>query len=435
MTNRFASARKFASKIVESNKLVPPIDPVSVIKSYGIEIIEEENQFGIEAFSDLGEIPRITINTEFTFPARKKFTLAHELGHIVIPWHNGDVKCDTDKPYNVISGQKLLDTQELEANIFASELLMPHNWIQRQIENSVSSFQNTLDSIKNKAQTSVMACLYALEEALPSGNLYYVRKENTDYWKKFSSQRTCSTALYGPFEKRIKFLEQICNRKEHFSISQYEIVYFSLLPCPEPTTIRKIYAQTADVIECINIITDYNPMKSFIFLDALLNALDDVYGCFVFQNDEYSRKVAHIKSNLINSCAEYDCFVHTLEYNMLSYKVLELEKYKFVFVKEDPVDLAKTRVVEPNSLLKTIAQEIYSNNYLTMLQRINGIVSIINSTTKIDDEKLLYNAIKYRFAGDYDMIEFYNHPDFDTYVVNKIKAMLRARISKRTSDK
>ncbi len=430
MTNRFASARKFASKIVESNKLVPPIDPVSVIKSYGIEIIEEENQFGIEAFSDLGEVPRITINTEFTFPARKKFTLAHELGHIVIPWHNGDVKCDTDKPYNVISGQRLLDTQELEANIFASELLMPNNWIQGQIENPISSFQNTLDTIKNKAQTSVMACLYALEEALPSGNLYYVRKENTDYWKKFSSQRTCSTAPYNSFEKRIKFLEQVCNHKEHFNVSQYEIIYFSLLPCPDSTTIRRLYAQTADIIECINVITNHTPIKSFLFLKDFLNALDDVFSCFIFENDKYSRKVAHIKSNLINSCLEYDCFIYTLENNMLLYKVLELEKYKFVFVKEDPVALARTRVVEPNSLLKTITQEIYSNNYLTMLQRINGIVSNINSRTKIDDERLLYNIIKYRFAGDYDMIEFYNHPDFDTYVVNKIKAMLRARISK-----
>ena len=42
MTNRFASARKFASKIVESKNLIPPIDPAQIIKSYGIEIIEEE---------------------------------------------------------------------------------------------------------------------------------------------------------------------------------------------------------------------------------------------------------------------------------------------------------------------------------------------------------------------------------------------------------
>ena len=105
MRNRFAAAKKFATDIIRKNELSPPINPRDIIDSFNIKIIEESNNYGIEAYSSLNDDVCITINPEFTFPARKNFTLAHELGHIVIPWHNGDVKCDTDTPYIKIDGQ------------------------------------------------------------------------------------------------------------------------------------------------------------------------------------------------------------------------------------------------------------------------------------------------------------------------------------------
>lgn len=430
MINRFDSARKFASKIVESKKLTPPIDPSEIIKTYGIEIIEEENQLGIEAYSKLDENPYIAINSEFTFPARKKFTLAHELGHIIIPWHNGDIKCDTDKPYNIIEGRRLLDTQELEANIFASELLMPHNWIIEQTTENNCSFQDTINRIKSKAQTSVMACLYALEEALPSGNLYYVKKDNSDYWKKFSSKRTCSVEIYSDFETRIKFLKRICENMEHFRISQYEIVYFDLLTSPSKTTIRKVYSESKDIVECINIISDYEPLKVFSFLKDLLNDLEDVFCCIIFENKKFLRTITHSDSKLRGFSLDYDCLIRTFKTNLLEYYLLEIDEFRFVFIKEYLFDLMPTKEADPNSLLKDIVKELYPNNSLKMLQRINGIVSSVNSKIKIDDEQLLYNTIKYRFAGAYDMIDFYNHSDFEMYIVNKTKSMIFSRRNK-----
>lgn len=424
MINRFDSARKFAFKIIESNELVPPIDPLQIIDSYGIEVIEKENQFGIEAYSRLDEDPKITINTELTFLPRRNFTLAHELGHIIIPWHNGDLKCNTDKPYNTISGQRLLDTQELEANIFASELLMPHNWIIQQIEDFSGTFQQTLNMIKDKAQTSVMACLYALEEALPSGNLYYVKKNNTNYWKKFSSQKTYAIGLHSNYEHRFRFIDQICEAKEHFNISQYEIIYYKLLPCPDSMTIEQIYGKNKDIVECVNIVSEYSPKKTILFLEYLLNELDDVYCCMIFENGTYWRNISHKNSKLYRCTPNYDSLIYTLDRNKLIYYITEEDQYKFVFIKEIITDIVEVRAVEPNSLLKSIVTDIYTNDYKSKLQSINGIVSNINTTYKNKDEKILYNAIKYRFAGDCRMIDFFNHPDFNTYVINKIRRML-----------
>ena len=64
----------------------------------------------------------ITIDSKVSFEPRKKFILAHEIGHLTL--HKGMSKLfsDTDKTLNewYANGK-----QEIEANQFASELLMP----------------------------------------------------------------------------------------------------------------------------------------------------------------------------------------------------------------------------------------------------------------------------------------------------------------------
>jgi hypothetical protein len=54
-------------------------------------------------------------------PRRQRFTLAHEIGHIALPWHIGTAACDT--------GLLVRDPAEIEANRFAAELLVPSAWL------------------------------------------------------------------------------------------------------------------------------------------------------------------------------------------------------------------------------------------------------------------------------------------------------------------
>ncbi len=119
--NRFEAVHNLAKRKIRQLGLTPPINVEEVIHSLGINYVEERNQYGIEAFSELGDNPKIVINPEKTYyEPRKNFTLAHELGHIFIPWHNGDVKCNFVDNYITVSGKRLLDTQELDAKILAS---------------------------------------------------------------------------------------------------------------------------------------------------------------------------------------------------------------------------------------------------------------------------------------------------------------------------
>ena len=124
--NRLDSVHNLAKRKIRQLGLTPPINMEEVIHSLNIEIVEKRNQYGIEAYSELGDNLRIVINPEMTYYVqRRNFTLAHELGHIFIPWHNGDIKCNFKDNYVKVGGKRLLDTQELEANIFASDFLMP----------------------------------------------------------------------------------------------------------------------------------------------------------------------------------------------------------------------------------------------------------------------------------------------------------------------
>lgn len=108
--------------------------------------------------------PHIVINSDNP-QTRQRFTLAHELGHVLIPWHVGticshiDVGFDHDGEYY---------QQEGEANRFASELLVPTDWV-------VGLFQELHDPAKTLTQMvettkiSPLAATIKLMQCLPAG--------------------------------------------------------------------------------------------------------------------------------------------------------------------------------------------------------------------------------------------------------------------------
>lgn len=69
----------------------------------------------------------IKVNSQIQFVERKRFVTAHEIGHLIMH-RNMELPDDTFEKFNIIAGlEKALKfgKQELEANEFASELLMP----------------------------------------------------------------------------------------------------------------------------------------------------------------------------------------------------------------------------------------------------------------------------------------------------------------------
>jgi len=118
-----ANAASDARRIAESRGLnLTPLDVVGLAGSIGIRV--EYLPLANETSGFLhrnGSYWTIGVNS-LHHPNRQRFTLAHELGHFFLHRDHGDFE---DKALFRKSLQQ--DTREVEANDFASKLLMPEN--------------------------------------------------------------------------------------------------------------------------------------------------------------------------------------------------------------------------------------------------------------------------------------------------------------------
>jgi hypothetical protein len=116
------SARLLARKVFTKHSCDCPVDVKDLVYSLGIDIVYADPPFPnkvLGAFISLKEEygKGLIILQPNIMPERERFTIAHELYHALIRPNLGFFSPD----------QKALKTHEREANIFASELLMPKN--------------------------------------------------------------------------------------------------------------------------------------------------------------------------------------------------------------------------------------------------------------------------------------------------------------------
>ncbi|MCU0688536.1 MAG: ImmA/IrrE family metallo-endopeptidase [Phycisphaerales bacterium] len=107
---------------------------------------------------------------------RQRFTLAHELGHLVIPWHIGELNYTQN-------GSK--STMEVEADSFASELLLPSLWIRNVVE-----CQATLEDrirVALTANCSMIATAIAISSAGSPGSVLAISSEGVVKWSSITS--------------------------------------------------------------------------------------------------------------------------------------------------------------------------------------------------------------------------------------------------------
>lgn len=108
---------------------------------------------------------------------RERFTLAHELGHVVIPWHIGSAAC-------VAAGAPEADaaaiSDEDQADVFASALLAPEAWLRGLVDQHGDQMGAVLESLED-AQMSTTASLRALRTALPPGWAFQINRQTAAY--------------------------------------------------------------------------------------------------------------------------------------------------------------------------------------------------------------------------------------------------------------
>ncbi len=98
----------------------------------------------------------IAIRTSIRENSRKLFTIAHELGHLLLPGHDDSGVCTSDA---IESWSGELRAKEREANAFAAELLMPATAVLQCVGQGEPSLR-LIEKISDSFKTSLTASAY-----------------------------------------------------------------------------------------------------------------------------------------------------------------------------------------------------------------------------------------------------------------------------------
>ncbi len=139
-----AIGRMYAETLLEKLDVREPPDFLKVAAQIGLSIEEAD----VESFDGAlvrpvgGRVGIIVVRRSIRENGRKNFTIAHEIGHFVLPGHDSEESICLSS--EVESWPDNLEKGELDANEFAAELLVPG----RLVSSKISASQPSLAVVK-----------------------------------------------------------------------------------------------------------------------------------------------------------------------------------------------------------------------------------------------------------------------------------------------
>lgn len=133
-------AANLANYVVKKFVRTAPPDLTALCRDLGLRIQEvpAKGFDGALIRSKTGQKGIVAVKASIFEKSRKRFTIAHEIGHFIIPHHRnlGNV-CEDRKIENF---DRHLNQAEIEANEFAAELLLPSTLLRKRFNLSEFSF-------------------------------------------------------------------------------------------------------------------------------------------------------------------------------------------------------------------------------------------------------------------------------------------------------
>ena len=151
--------RQKVNQLLRQSRIVkPPVPVEQIAKSLGLEIRYAPLEGDLSG-ALVREDGQAYIGVNSTHHSnRRRFTIAHELGHYVL--HKGmKLHVDTDFRVNWRDDEssKAINPDEIEANRFAAELLMPTDFLMKDIDALKNVNQSSLDALANRYRVSSQA--------------------------------------------------------------------------------------------------------------------------------------------------------------------------------------------------------------------------------------------------------------------------------------
>ncbi len=127
----------------------------------------------------------VSVDSKIEFPQRKRYVLAHELGHILL---HADKEASFTDDDGTLEGYKN-GPQEIEANDFAAELLMPAHLFQEGCYKKMFS-PDLIRELADRFNTSLTSIVYRFVDL---GNYpiaaFYSKNGKSCYWKKSNDMK------------------------------------------------------------------------------------------------------------------------------------------------------------------------------------------------------------------------------------------------------
>jgi Zn-dependent peptidase ImmA (M78 family) len=138
-----------------------PIDPVYIARQLGVHVYDMplvEGVDGMLKFYRAGSFPAILV-AEGAQPNRRRFSIAHELGHFVMYLRRDPAQDDvpeTDVFYRNQDSRTAKKPEEVFANQFGAALLMPRRFVRALVEDGKNDlvlaryFEVSLEAMTNR---------------------------------------------------------------------------------------------------------------------------------------------------------------------------------------------------------------------------------------------------------------------------------------------
>ncbi len=161
--------RGHAATLLEQHKVAtPPVPVTRIAKALGIQLRFSPLDVELSGMIYMREtVPIVGVNS-LHHPSRQRFTLAHECGHFLLHKELISKEVHVDKAFPMLMRDSLsamgVDETEMEANLFAAELLMPTDLILEALEGELVDIDEeaTVNALAKRFKVSQAAMRFRL---------------------------------------------------------------------------------------------------------------------------------------------------------------------------------------------------------------------------------------------------------------------------------
>ena len=158
MTTAAKSPEDVARAVLQRFHVTGPVDLCELASKIGLSVKEVDVRDFEGALVRVPNKPSgiVAVKRDIREEGRKRFTIAHEFGHYLLPGHGMFERTCTSE--NIESASRRVPSHEAAANLFASELLLPAAQVRPIVRSKLASIE-TAEFLASEFETSLTAAL------------------------------------------------------------------------------------------------------------------------------------------------------------------------------------------------------------------------------------------------------------------------------------